>query len=222
MNLSVVLGKLKRKGLYATLRTLCERYLFSHCRLLWLQREVAMPPPNLQRSHQWRYLPITRELLPAFHKHFAHHLMVMGDLLEMAGVHGLAALDRDGDVCAFLWFSERDYYDRHYHRCWFPVETYSVYLFAVEIAPGHRGSALLLGAQESLWQMLRVAGYQRAQTVVNARNGRTLKLLKRLGFRPLGRQFHIYTLFGTLRFSRQQSDLRVRIERLSGTAEPHD
>ena len=45
MNLSVVLGKLKRKGLYATLRTLCERYLFIHCRLLWLQREEAMPQP---------------------------------------------------------------------------------------------------------------------------------------------------------------------------------
>lgn len=146
----------------------------------------------------------------------------MGDLLEMEGVHGLAALNHDGDVCAFLWFSERDYYDRHYHRCWFPVETYSVYLFAVEIAPGHRGSALLLGTQESLWQMLHVAGYQRAQTVVNALNGRPLKLLERPGFRFLGRQFHIYTLFGTLRFSRQQSDLRVRIGRLSGTAEPHD
>ncbi len=31
----------------------------------------------------------------------------MGDLLEMEGVHGLAALNHDGDVCAFLWFSER-------------------------------------------------------------------------------------------------------------------
>jgi hypothetical protein len=43
--------------------------------------------------------------------------------------------------------------------------------------------------------------------VVNAHNGRTLKLLERLGFHPLGRQSHIYTLFGTLRFSRQQSEV---------------
>ncbi|GAB3379677.1 GNAT family N-acetyltransferase [Azotobacter armeniacus] len=209
--------KIRRKGLLGSLRLLCARYLYDQRRLLWLERDLALEPPRLQRQHHWSYPPISRELLPAFERYFPQHRTVIDDLLEQEGVQGLAALDGEGNVCAFLWYSDRDYYDRHYYRCWFPVTAPSVYLFAVEVAPGHRGSALMLGGQERLWELLHAAGHQRARAVVDARNARARKLLEHLGFQPLGWQTRVFTLFGCLRFSHQPPAVRDQLGRQSGS-----
>jgi len=208
-----LLTKVRRKGLYGTLRLLCACCLYSHWRLIWLQRDLSQAPPRLQRRHHWRYQPITRELLPAFEHHFAQHRRVMGELLEQEGVRGIAAIDDQGHVCAFLWYSDRDYYDPHYYRCWFPVTPPSVYLFALEVAPGHRGSALLVVGQEQLWEQLRALGFQRALAVVEARNLPARKLLGRLGFEPMGWQTGIFTLLGCLRFSCQPPAVRRQLSR---------
>ncbi|HEY0713300.1 MAG TPA: GNAT family N-acetyltransferase, partial [Polyangia bacterium] len=141
----------------------------------------------------------------------------IGDLLEEAGVQGLAALDDEGNICAFVWYSDRDYYDRHYYRCWFPVTAPGVYLFAVEVAPGHRGSALILGGQEHLWERLRTAGHQHARAVVDARNARARKLLEHLGFQPLGWQTRVFTLLGCLRLCHQPPAVRDQLGSQSGS-----
>lgn len=217
MNPRDLAGKVKRKGLSGSLYHLCARYLYGQRRLLWMERDLTLEAPRLQRQHHWRYPPIGRELLPAFERHFPQHRAVIGDLLEEAGVQGLAALDDEGNVCAFVWYSDRDYYDRHYYRCWFPVTAPGVYLFAVEVAPGHRGSALILGGQEHLWERLRAAGHPHARAVVDARNARARKLLEHLGFQPLGWQTRVFTLFGCLRLCHQPPAVRDQLGSQSGS-----
>lgn len=192
-----MIAKLRRAGL----RKAVELFLFGSGRLLWLEREVGEPCKARPQVHAWTYRPITADLLPAFDLHFARHRRVFRDLVHEPGVQGIAAFDPDGNACAFLWFSDRDYYDRHYYRCWFPVEPGCVYLFAIEVALAHRGSRLVYGAQEMFWRKMRDAGVQRVQAVVNARNALTLKMLDHMGFRRLDWETRFYTLFGSLRFT---------------------
>ncbi|MFB8830826.1 GNAT family N-acetyltransferase [Azotobacter sp. CWF10] len=209
--------KVRRKGLSGILRQLCAHCLYGQRRLLWMERDLTLEAPRLQRPHHWCYPSITRELLPAFEHHFSRHLAVIDDLLEQPGVQGLATLDGEGHVCAFVWYSDRDYYDRHYYRCWFPVTAPGVYLFAMEVACEHRGSTLLLGGQEHLWDLLRAAGHQRARAVVDTRNACARKLLGHLGFQPLGWQTWVFTLFGRLRFCHQPAEVRDQLGNHTGS-----
>ncbi|WP_052263978.1 hypothetical protein [Azotobacter chroococcum] len=213
MNPRDLAGKVKRKGLSGTLHHLCARYLYGQRHLLWMERDLALEAPRLQRQHRWRYPPIGRELLPAFERHFPQHRAVIGELLDQTGVQGLAALDDEGNVCAFVWYSDRDYYDRHYYRCWFPVTAPGVYLFAVEVAPGHRGSALILGGQEH------GCGQPATSTPGrwSMRAMRARKLLEHLGFQPLGWQTRVFTLFGCLRLCHQPPAVRDQLGSQSGS-----
>ena len=213
MKLSDPVQKVRRMGLRNALRKVIEHCLFSTWNLLWLEREVGLPPETQPRAHSWTYKAITRELLPAFNLHFARHIKVFSDLVDEPGVQGIVALDPQGTACAFLWFSDRDYYDRHYYHCWFPVEPGGVYLFAIETAPVHRGSTLIYGAQEMFWQQLRAAGILRCQAVVNERNALTLKLLRHMGFRRLEWRTRVVILFGSLRLALHPAAVRARIRR---------
>src|SRR5690606_27861934 len=141
MNIEVFRRKLRRKGWQGALRLFRERFLYVHNELRWFARELnqASLPVQLPRRHAWRFVDITPRLLPAFRRHFAEQIDVMVDLLAQPDLHGYVALDSFGDVCAYMWISPRDYYDSHYFRSWFPVAPGDAYLFALEIAPTHRG-----------------------------------------------------------------------------------
>lgn len=203
MKLQELNRKLRRKGWMGTLRLFRERFIYAHNELHWFARELSQTPMKLPRRHAWRYVDISPRLLPAFRRHFPEQVGVMADLLAQPDLHGYAALDSFGDVCAFMWISPRDYYDGHYFRSWFPVTPGDAYLFALEIAPTHRGSALFLGGQDYLWQLLGSRGYKRAVAVVDCRNRIMLRLMERLGFREDGRKVHAHTFFGGLRFTVQ-------------------
>ena len=196
-------NKLRRKGWRGALRLFRERFIYAHNELHWFARELNQAPLQLPRRHAWRFLDISPRMLPAFRRHFPNQVGVMADLLAQPDLHGYAALDSFGDVCAFMWISPRDYYDGHYFRSWFPVAPGDAYLFALEIAPTHRGSALFLGGQDYLWQLLGSRGYKRAVAVVDCRNRIMLRLMERLGFHEDGRKVHAHTLFGGMRFTVQ-------------------
>src|SRR5690606_42064605 len=86
----------------------------------------------------------------------------------------------------------------------FPTRRSSdLYLFALEIAPTHRGSALFLGGQDHLWQLLASRGYRRAVAVVDCRNRIMLRLMERLGFARDGRKVHVHTFLGSMRLTSQ-------------------
>ena len=212
MILSELTAKIRRRGLRNALRKASELFLFGRGRLLWLEREVGQAYETPPVSYNWTYRQITADLLPAFDLHFARHRKVFSDLIDEPGVQGIAALDPEGNACAFLWYSDRDYYDRHYYRCWFPVEPGCVYLFAIEVAMAHRGSRLVYGAQDMFWQRMRATGVQRVQAVVNARNALTLKMLSHVGFRRLAWETRFYTLFGSLRFTFHPQAVQARIQ----------
>src|SRR5690606_33348721 len=135
MKLQELNRKLRRKGWMGTLRLFRERFIYAHNELHWFARELSQTPMKLPRRHAWRYVDISPRLLPAFRRHFPEQVGVMADLLAQPDLHGYAALDSFGDVCAFMWISPRDYYDGHYFRSWFPVTPGDAYLFALEIAP---------------------------------------------------------------------------------------
>lgn len=205
MTLHELNRKLQRKGWMGMLRALRERFLYAHNELHWFARELdqAPAPVRLARRHAWRFVDITPRLLPAFQRHFPEQIGVMADLLTQPDLHGYVALDSFGDVCAFMWISPRDYYDSHYFRSWFPVAPGDAYLFALEIAPTHRGSALFLGGQDHLWQLLASRGYRRAVAVVDCRNRIMLRLMERLGFVRDGRKVHVHTFLGSMRLTSQ-------------------
>ena len=204
MKLHELSRKLQRKGLMGTLRLMWEHCIYAHNELHWFARELQQSTPlQMPRRHMWRFVDITPRLLPAFRRHFPDQMGVMADLLAQPDLHGYVALDSFGDVCAYMWISPRDYYDGHYFRSWFPVAPGDAYLFALEIAPTHRGSALFLGGQEHLWQLLGSRGYKRAVAIVDCRNRIMLRLMERLGFREDGRKVHAHTLLGSLRFTVQ-------------------
>jgi ribosomal protein S18 acetylase RimI-like enzyme len=203
MNFYELRRKLRRKGLVGSVRFLFEHGVFAHRQLLWFDRELSGHLLTVPRRHAWQYVDIQPDLLPAFHSHFPHKQAVIRDLLAQPDLHGYAALNPRGEVCAYLWISPRDYHDTHYYQGWFAVNPGDAYLFALEIASEHRGSALFFGGQDLVWQLLQQRGYHRALAVVDVRNQLMLSLIERLGFCADGRIVHVYTLFGWLRFSRQ-------------------
>lgn len=198
-------SKLQRKGLAGSLRLFIERYLYAHRELIWFARDLHGPLLTLPRRHSWHYVDTHVDLLPAFGKHFPEHVEVMRDLLAQPDLHGYVGLNQQAEVCAFIWISPRDYYDLHYFHCRFPVEAGDAYLFALEIATGHRGSALFLGGQNMIWQNLQKRGYRRAVAVVESRNTHMLRLMQRLGFQPDGRTVHAYTFLGCIRYTHQSA-----------------
>lgn len=208
-------ARIKQKGLRRTLATLWRRHVFFHWELLWMERDLVTPVAahNLKEHPPVRLVVITEDNAVAFSRHFADRVQTMAELAR-EGHTGHMYLDEAGDAVAFIWASTRDYHDRHYYGCTFPVQAGDFFEFGGEMIPAYFGSRLSVDAQLDLWQAMHAQGCSRVVDVVETHNVPALKLHVRMGYREQGRVVHVYGLFGRFKLFRHSHYSGSRLEPL--------
>ncbi|MDD0977647.1 GNAT family N-acetyltransferase [Pseudomonas fontis] len=196
--------RIKQKGLRRTFKTFCERYVFFHWELLWMERDLvsAVPAHNLKAHDPVRLVKITEGNAGAFTRHFGDRVKTMRELAR-EGHTGHMYLDEAGDAVAFIWGSTRDYHDQHYYGCTFPVKAGEFFEFGGEMIPAFFGSSLSVDAQVDLWNAMQAQGCDKVVDVVETHNVPALKLHLRMGYHEQGRVVHVYGLFGRWKFFRE-------------------
>ena len=195
---------IKRKGLGRTFSTLWKRYVFFHWELLWMERDLVSPvPPHKLRPYSpVRQVTITPENATAFAKHFGDRVGTMAELAA-EGHTGLMYLDDEGHAIGFIWASTRDYFDRHYYGCLFPVKEGEFFEFGGEMTRAYFGTRLSADAQVSLWETMRAKGCHTVVDVCETHNIPALKMHLRMGYQEQGRVTHVYGVFGRWRLFRE-------------------
>ncbi|MDD1954049.1 MULTISPECIES: N-acetyltransferase [Pseudomonas] len=207
--------KIRRKGLRRVARTLWERHVFYHWELLWMERDLvsAVPPHNLRPHKPVRLVTITEDNAVAFARHFGDRVQTMAELAR-EGHTGHMYLDDADNAVAFIWGSKRDYLDRHYYGCTFPVKEGEFFEFGGEMTPSYFGTRLSVDAQVNLWAAMQAQGCNKVVDVVETHNVPAMKLHLRMGYHEQGRVAHVYCLFGRWKFFRETTYSGSRLEQL--------
>ncbi|WP_327439688.1 N-acetyltransferase [Pseudomonas donghuensis] len=196
--------RIRQKGLQKVLKTLYERYIFFHWELLWMERDLVspVPPHNLRDHPAVRLVDITAENADAFARYFGDRVQTMRELAA-EGHTGHMYLDEQGDAVGFIFASMRDYHDRHYYGCTFPVKPGEFFEFGGEMTRAYFGTRLSADAQVSLWETMRAKGCHTVVDVCETHNIPALKMHLRMGYQEQGRVTHVYGLFGRWRLFRE-------------------
>ncbi|QHF50189.1 GNAT family N-acetyltransferase [Pseudomonas sp. S49] len=214
-------GHIRRKGLRATLAKIRRMYIFDHQELLWMERDLVspVPPHNLKPYPPLRMLKITANNASAFARYFGNRVGVMAELAS-DGHTGHMHVDDKGDAVAFIWGTPRDYFDRHYYRCRFPVKPGEFFEFGGELTRAYWGTELSVDLQLRLWEAMALKGCRKVVDVCDSSNVPALKLHLRMGYTEQQRIMNIYTLFGRWRFYRETRYSGSRLAALGKTSRP--
>lgn len=206
---------IKQRGLSATLKKIWKHFVFSHQELLWMERDLVspVPPHKLKAYPPLRVVNITPQNAEAFTRHFGDRVETMAELAR-EGYTGQMHLDDKGDAVAFIWGAARDYHDKHYYGCWFPVKPGEFFEFGGELARPYWGTRLSMDLQTELWKAMHAQGCSKVVDVCEWHNTPALKLHIRTGYSEQGRIMNIYKLFGRWRFFRETRYTGSRLESL--------
>lgn len=207
--------RIKRKGLRSTLVSGYRRFVFYHWELLWMERDLVTPvaPHRLKPYAPLRIEPIKVHNVQAFARHFGDRVDTMRDLAA-DGHTGIMFLDDAGDCLAFIWGTTRDYHDRHYYGCWFPVSSGEFFEFGGEVARKCWGTQLSADMQTVIWKVMADQGCSKVVDVCESHNIPALKMHLRMGYQEQGRIMNIYCLFGRWKFFRETRYSGSRLEAL--------
>ncbi|MFL6608513.1 MAG: GNAT family N-acetyltransferase [Pseudomonas sp.] len=201
--LQTLRDRIHKKGLRAVLRQLSRRYIFSHTRLVWLEHDIRtpLPPHNLKPYPPMRLESITVANADAFARHFGDRVETMRELAA-EGYTGLMYLDDQGDSVGFAWASTRDYFDRHFYRCNFPIKPGEYFQFGGEAIRRYWGTSISADMQLEVWKVMADQGCHTMVDVCDLQNVQAIKMHIRMGFQERGKITHVYRLFGHWRFFR--------------------
>lgn len=203
---------IKQKGLRATFHKVWKHYVFSHQELIWMERDLVSPvPPHKLRPYPpLRLVTITPDNASAFARYFGDRVGTMAELAR-EGYTGQMHLDDQGDAVAFIWGAARNYHDKHYYGCWFPVKPGEFFEFGGELTRAYWGTTLSVDLQLDLWKAMADQGCHTVVDVCEFHNIPALKLHIRMGYKEQGRIMNVYELFGRWRFYRETrySDSRL-------------
>ncbi|KJZ39428.1 MULTISPECIES: hypothetical protein [Pseudomonas] len=206
--------QIKQKGLQATVKKAWKHYVFFHQELLWMERDLVSPvPPHKLKSYPaLRVETITPQNAVAFTRYFGDRVATMAELAR-EGYTGHMHLDDQGNAVAFIWGAARNYYDKHYYGCWFPVKPGEFFEFGGELTRAYWGTTLSVDLQLQLWKAMQARGCDKVVDVCEFHNIPALKLHIRMGYHEQGRIMNVYSLFGW-RFYRETRYTGSRLEAL--------
>ena len=207
--------RIRQKGLGRTFGTLWKRYVFFHWELLWMERDLVtpLPPYKLRPYPPLQVVRITPENAVAFTRYFGDRVETMAELAR-EGYTGHMHLDDKGDAVAFIWGAARNYHDKHYYGCWFPVKEGEFFEFGGELTRAYWGTALSMDVQTELWKAMLDQGCHTVVDVCESHNVPALKLHIRTGYKEQGRIMNVYELFGRWRFYRETHYSGSRLDAL--------
>lgn len=214
--------RVRQKGLLRALRPLWQRHVFRHWQLVWLCRDprAATTPERTRACAPLRLVAITPHNTDAFTRYFPGQVQAMNDLARQHHT-GHMYLDPAGDAVAMVWASTRDYHDRHYYGCVFPVQPGEFFQFAGEVTRAYLGTGLSTRAQQELWAAMLARGCTRIVNVVALDNPQPLRMHLHQGYQEQGRITHTNLLFGRWRICRMSQYSGARLEHLLPRTTPH-
>ncbi|MGF6109113.1 N-acetyltransferase [Pseudomonas sp. ADAK2] len=206
---------IRQKGLRATVNKVWKHYVYSHQELLWMERDLVSPvPPHKLRPYPpLRVVNITPDNASAFARYFGDRVGTMAELAR-EGYTGQMHLDDKGDAVAFIWGAARNYHDKHYYGCWFPVKPGEFFEFGGELTRAYWGTTLSVDLQLDLWKAMADQGCNKVVDVCEFHNIPALKLHIRMGYNEQGRIMNVYELFGRWRFYRETRYSGSRLDAL--------
>jgi len=212
---------IRRKGLRNTLGKIGKHYFFAHQELLWMERDLVspVPPHSLKPYPPLRVKKITADNASAFARYFGDRVGTMAELAR-EGHTGHMHVDDQGDAVAFIWGTPRDYFDRHYYGCLFPVKPGEFFEFGGELTRAYWGTELSVDLQLELWKAMAAQGCNKVVDVCEFHNIPALKLHLRMGYTEQQRIMNIYTLFGRWRFYRETRYSGSRLDALRKPSRP--
>ncbi|MBC3375109.1 N-acetyltransferase [Pseudomonas sp. SWRI92] len=219
--LQTLRDRIQKKGLRAVLKQLCRRYVFAHTRLVWLEHDIRtpLPPHNLKPYPPMRLEFITIANADAFARHFGDRVETMRELAA-EGYTGLMYLDDRGDTVGFAWASTRDYFDRHFYRCNFPVKPGEYFQFGGEAIRKYWGTSISADMQLEVWKVMAEHGCSTMVDVCDLQNIQAIKMHIRMGFQERGQITHLYRLLGHWRFLRNTSYTGTALDAFRKPAQP--
>lgn len=206
---------IRQKGWRATAAKGWKRYVFFHWELLWMERDLVtpIPPYKLRPYPPLKVVAITPENAVAFTRYFGDRVDTMAELAR-EGFTGQMHVDDAGDAVAFIWGADREYHDKHYYGCSFPVKAGEFFEFGGELSRAYWGTELSMDLQTELWKAMQAQGCNKVVDVCNSNNIPALKLHIRTGYREQGRVMNVYGLFGRWRFYRETRYSGSRLDAL--------
>ncbi|ROM84759.1 N-acetyltransferase [Pseudomonas brassicacearum] len=195
--------RIQKKGLRAVFKQVIRHFVFFHSQLVWLEHDVRvpLPPHNLKPYPPARREFITVSNADAFAKYFGDRVETMRELAA-EGYTGLMYLDGQGDAVGFAWGSIRDYFDRHFYRCLFPIKPGEYFQFGGEMTRAYWGTQMSADVQQDMWRIMAEKGCTKMVDVCDLQNIPAIKMHIRMDFKERGQITHVYCLFGRWRFFR--------------------
>ncbi|MCM2463827.1 N-acetyltransferase, partial [Pseudomonas sp. CG7] len=180
---------------------------------------TPLPPHNLKPYPPMRLEFITVSNADAFARHFGDRVETMRELAA-EGYTGLMYLDDQGDSVGFAWASTRDYFDRHFYRCNFPIKPGEYFQFGGEAIRQYWGTSISADMQLEVWKVMADQGCSTMVDVCDLQNIQAIKMHIRMGFQERGQITHLYRLFGLWRFLRNTSYAGTALDAFRKPAQP--
>lgn len=187
---------LEEEGVTGLLRKVVRRYVFKKQRFVCLNYDLTAPMKVYKPSKRWDIREVIVEDLVKTEKYLSKYTENYYELLE-AGCKAFGGFDKEsGDIIAIVCFADKDFYDKHYLKCLFPVGPRQIYQFAGELALPFRGRPISIQILKAAWNYFEGKGKTETYASVDIDNITAVRYHFHLGFKEMGEVITSYTLFG--------------------------
>lgn len=187
---------LKEEGISGVLKKLFRKLIYRKQTIVLLSKSLLEPHRKFKTSKRWSTRQFTEEDLQYCRAHFHRYLNDYKDLFK-DNYKAFAAFETESnEVIAIAWYSPRDFYDQHYHRYNFSVESHQVFQFAGEVAPDFRNTQVSVNVMHAGWDYWKTEGKEQVICTVDVTNEPSLKLCFHLDWEEHGKLIHFHRLFG--------------------------
>lgn len=182
-------------GVSGLIQKAFRKLVYKRTNIILLELDLSKPRKKYRKSSLWESRGFTSADLTACKTHFESQITVFDEFLSL-GYHGFGSFcTKTGDLIAILWFTQKDYYDKHYYRNTFLVKPGQVFQFAAEVAVPFRNKHVSAELSGLGWDSMQAIGAQSSYCSVDQNNTPSLRIQFHLGFEEIGEVVQMHELF---------------------------
>lgn len=182
-------------GFSGLLQKAFSKFVYKKTNIVLLELDLNKPRKNYRGSKLWTSRRFAAADLAACKAHFDSQTQAFEEFLDI-GYHGFGSFcTTTGDLVAIIWFTDKDYYDKHYYRTTFPTKPGQVFQFAAEVALPFRNKHVSAELSNLGWKEMHAQGAQSSYCSVDQTNTPSLRIQFHLGFEEIGEIIEMHELF---------------------------
>ncbi|WP_028580731.1 GNAT family N-acetyltransferase [Desulfogranum japonicum] len=157
-----------------------------------------------QTSKQRKYRPSQKYIIKQLDKkdlerldpHLEKYKKPYQDFIDRGCVSFGAINPKDNQVIALMCSAGEDFYDNYYLQYTFRLQPHQIYIFAGEIAPAFRHTAIAILTLKATWNYWLEQGKTEMLVSIEINNAASLRFHFHVGFREVGKIIKRHRLFG--------------------------